>query len=191
MRKIILGAAAVAAFLTVMAVVPPPPPVSAASQFSPDGMAVLEPNALTVSTGNYSSGHLIGAHTGGYLAFNQAARVSGGSGNIISACLNSKDTDAPAVDLVLFSSVPSNTTFTDVTTLNLHDNDVGKVVGHISFAAASWKTLSGSSYVCNAAVDTGYALVGTNVLYGALVARGLLTPASTSDFTLRLVVRRS
>ena len=167
------------------------PKSPATPYYAPDGMAILEPAVLTVSTGSYGANTLIGTHTNGYMAFQKAAKLAGGSGQILSACVTSKDTDSPALDLVLFDSAPTNSTFTDSGAINVHDDDVGKVQGHIGFAAASWKTLSGSQYVCNAAVDMGYIAVASTSMFGILVARGILTPASTSDYNIRLVVRRS
>lgn len=162
--------------------------LGAATFHGPDNNSILEPTSLVVSTGGYSSGHLIGT---GPLTFETAARATGQGGMINSACLLSKDTDGPAVDLVLFSSFPSSTLWTDRAAFTPADADLAKIIGMISFAAASWKSFADNQAVCNTAVEIPYNLPASTSLYGVLVARGLLTPASTSDYTLRLMVKRS
>ena len=171
------------------------PPESGAAHaapfHSPDGVSVLEANALTVSTANYVAGDLIGTHTGGKLIFENAARVIGGSGQIYQACLVDLSDAKRDTELLLFSSDPSGTTFTDNAALDIADTDAPKLLGSVQFLSTAYRSFADNGMVCNTGGGLLYTTSATSSLYGALVARQLITPAAATDFTIRLFVRRS
>lgn len=144
--------------------------------------------APTVDTGGaYASGDLIG----GKLTFTNALRPAVGSGYVVSVAIADKAAQAVDLDLVLFRSDPTGTTFTDQAAFDPADTDLSKVLAVINFGSSSRFAFSdnGTKYVGSLAIPlqgltSASAVQGT--IYGALVARGAYTGASSSDITITL-----
>lgn len=180
MKKTLLAACLLAAALLV----------GAASHHGPEGKSILEPSSLTVDTAAYGDGDLIGKHTGGYLTFADACRVTGAGGVIRSAVIADAGAQSAAIDLILFSAAPSASTLTDNAALDLDDADIARIAGVVAFAAASYKAFADNSAIAVGAVDQRYHCVGTTALYGVLVSRGTPDYVAATDLTLRLFVER-
>ncbi len=176
-------------FLKLAALLAVLPFLAAASYIGPGKTVIIEPTTLTVDTNAYATGDLIGKHTGGYLTFANMCRVTGAGGKIVQAVLIDQAAQSAAIDLVLFSTVPSNTTFTDNSALDISDSDTPTIVAIVNFASASYKAFADNSAIATS-VLLNYACVGTTTLYGALVSRGSPTYAAATDLTLRLVIER-
>jgi len=144
---------------------------------------------LTCQAALYASGNLIG----GKISLINAAFERYQVGAILaSAVLSCKTALNQDVDLVLFSSDPSGTTFTENAAFSIATADLPKVLGVLTFAAANRKALG--TPVVATLNNLNLVLEGltyqVNSLYGACVIRGAFTPGSTSDFFLRLGISR-
>lgn len=139
----------------------------------------------TVDTGAYASGDLIG----GKLTFSNALRATVGTGYLISAEIQDKSAVASDLDLVIFASDPSSTTFTDQAAFDPADADLSKVVTIISFGSTSRYAFNdnGVKYVGSIVLPLGKnAAPVSTTLYGALVSRGTPTFAASGDVTVTL-----
>ncbi len=140
-------------------------------------------------TSIYASGDLIG----GKLTFTNAVRTAAPTGYVVSITITDLAAQSADLDLVLFSSDPTATTFTDQSAFDVADADISKVLGVVSFA-------SGSRYawVDNGVKHTASLLIPvkgetsaglpSSTIYGALVSRGTPTFASSSDVTVTLAI---
>lgn len=136
----------------------------------------------------YASGDLIG----GKLTFTGAIKTSTGSGQVLSVLITDKNKQAEDLELILFSSNPSSTTFTDNGAFDVHASDLAKVVAVIGLGSTSRfaYTVNGLVYLGNLLIPVK-ALSGSspgNTLYGALVSRGTPTYTSTSAITVQITV---
>lgn len=138
----------------------------------------------TVDTSAYATGELIG----GKLTFSLAVPTETSTGYIISAVIFDKSVQAVDLDLVLFSSDPTGTTFTDQAAFDIADTDLSKVVAVINFGSASRFAFAdnGVKYVGSLAIPAKGAPPGT--IYGALVSRGTPTFAAAADVTVQLAI---
>lgn len=144
----------------------------------------------TVDTGGaYASGDLIG----GKLTFTNALRPTAGSGYLVSVAIADKAAQAVDLDLVLFRQDPTGTTFTDQAAFDPADADLGKVITVVNFGSSSRFAYNdnGTKFVGSLAIPL-QGLTSANLtqgtIYGALVARGAYTGASSSDLTVTLGV---
>lgn len=143
----------------------------------------------TVSNGvAYAAGDLIG----GKMTFTGAVKSSTGSGQLLSVRITDRNKQAADVELVLFSSNPSSTTFTDNGAFDIATADLSKVVAVIGMGSTARfaYTTPGVIYLGNLLIPVR-ALSGAspgNTLYGALVSRGTPTYTSTSAITVTIAV---
>jgi len=141
--------------------------------------------APTCDTSAYATGELIG----GKLTFTGAMREKYGTGVIHSVVIADKAKQNVALDIVLFDSDPSSTTFTDQATLTIADADLLKVVGVISVVATDYKSFADNSV---ADLKNIGLIVKSNSsstsLYGCLVSRGTPTYASATDLQIKLKI---
>jgi hypothetical protein len=163
------------------------PAIASAQQVVPTRFISASP---TVDTGSaYASGDLLGTK----MTFTNALRNSVGTGYVIAVDISDKAAQAVDMDLVLFRQDPTNTTFTNNGAFSPADADLPKIIGVVNLAAASRfnfvdngvKYLSGLALPIQGLSSTS-ASQGT--LYGALVARGAYTGASSSDITVTLAI---
>jgi len=147
---------------------------------------VLAEQTPTVSTTPaYSVGDLVG----GKLTFAGAARIAAGSGRVATVTVTDKGKQSQDLDLVLFDADPSGTTFTDNAAFAPADADLVKIAGVIPIR--EWGGFSDNSAGCARAVGLAFKLPAGTSLYGALVARGTPTFASTSDLSVRLAIEQN
>lgn len=142
------------------------------------GGYTLTPTATpTISTSAYASGDQLG----GKITLTNAARSSIGSGTIQHVTISDLAKQSAPIDVLFFTTDPSNTTFTDNAATDIHDTDILTLVGAVS--VNSWFALNDNSVGCAVAGIPFKLSTGTS-LYAALVVRGTPTYASTSDITL-------
>jgi len=141
----------------------------------------------TVDTAIYASGDLIGAK----LTFSNALPDYTGAATLVSAEIVDKASQAVDMDLVLFVTNPSNTTFTDQATFDIADGDLGYVGTAINFGSSSRFAFNDNAVKYVGSVF--YPLVGrtssgalSTTLYGALISRGTPTFAASSDVTVKI-----
>lgn len=143
----------------------------------------------TADTGAYATGELIG----GKLTFTNALRNTVGTGYVVGVTIKDLSAQASDLDLVLFKSDPTATTFTDQAAFDIADADVAKVLAVINFGSASRFSFAdnGVKHVNSLAVpvqglNSSSQVSGT--IYGALLSRGTPTFAGATDITVTLEI---
>jgi hypothetical protein len=141
----------------------------------------------TVTASAYSAGQTLGV----LLTFSGIARAADKSFVLQAVTLQSKaaQTGIP-IDLVLFNATPSGSTITDRTAVAIVAADYAKAIARVSLT--DWTGLGTASFA--QALNLGlpiFPVSGTADIYGLLIARAAITPASTSDFTVVLRALRN
>lgn len=88
-----------------------------------------------------------------------------------------------AVDLLVYSSNPSVSTFTDNDAQSLHASDVTKLLDAVRFADTDWRAAGTPVVQGTRNLNIPIAPVA-RIAYFSLVARGTINLASTSDITV-------
>lgn len=139
-------------------------------------------NALTVDTNAYASGD----NLGGKLSFDLSRFRDFDSICLKKVMLADKADQSVVIDLVLFDSDPSGTTFTDNGALDIADADIAKIIDVIQIS--HYYNFADNSVAVETPETPIYLQTNsTMTLYGALVVRDAPTYAA-SDLTLRLGV---
>lgn len=140
----------------------------------------------TVDTSIYASGDLIGTK----LTFSNALSQATGSGVLLSAIIADAAKQTSDLELVIFGSNPSSTTFTDQAAFAIADADLSKVQAIILFSSSDRYSYSdnlvsfkGSIAIPVKAFSSTSGAPGRH-LYGALVSRGTPTFAAANDVTI-------
>lgn len=139
--------------------------------------------APTVDTNIYATGELVG----GKLTFTPAVRPVTATGVIMGVIMMDQSVTASDFDIVLFSSNPSATTFTDQAALDIADADLSKVIAVIPLVTANRYAFAdnGVKYAGSIMIP----IKGTvNTIYGALVSRGTPTFAAATDVSIQLAI---
>lgn len=166
--------------LTALATPVPPGNNNIGQVSSTQGEVVITP---TVTSGSaYSAGQLIG----GLLTVTGGVRGSGLTGLLQKVIMNTKSAQNSQVDLIVFKSNPSSTTFTDKTTYNLNVADFDKVIGIIHIS--DWTSHGTPSTGQGSTLALPVKATGSALLYACMVARGTPTFGSTSDVSLSLQI---
>ncbi len=131
--------------------------------------------APLTSASAYVAGNVLGAK----FTLPNAARLAGGAGLIQSASILCKSANTAAVDLILFSADPTNSTFTDKTALAINAADYAKIVGVIHLT--DWTSLGTAALGQNLAVGLPFRVPAGSDLFAVMVARGAVTLGSTAD----------
>lgn len=149
---------------------------------APPNNTVFTSSTPTVDTGAYGTGELIG----GKLTFSNCLSHSR-SGFITCVLLSDKAAQAVDLELVIFGSDPTGTTFTDQAAFDIADADLTKIQAIISLGSASRFAYAdnGVKYLGSLALPLKSA-AGSGTIYGALVSRGTPTFAAASDVTVTL-----
>lgn len=144
----------------------------------------------TVTAAAYSAGNLIG----GKLTFSGTFDGNVQTADLCEVVVTDKSVNTADLALVLFSSDPTNTTFTDKTAFALNAADLSKVLsvvaitGHQSFSANS---VHYAGEISRPIRFNGTGFDGAIApVYGALIAVGAPTYASTSDVTINIKVKQ-
>jgi hypothetical protein len=134
---------------------------------------------VTTTAGAYSDGDNIG----GLLKFKAADIYMDRVGYIQSAVLTDRASQEIDTDLIIFRDNPENSTFTDNAAFDVHDNDLDKILGIITFD--TYKTFNDNSIASEGQLSIPFNIVESQI-FAALVTRGTPTYASTSDITIRI-----
>lgn len=139
--------------------------------------------APTCDTSIYATGELVG----GKLTFTPAVRPATSTAVITGVMMIDQSVTTSDFDIVLFSSNPSATTFTDQAALDIADADLSKVIAVIPLVSANRFAFA----------DNGVKFAGSimlpikgtvNTIYGALVSRGTPTFAAGTDVSIQLAI---
>lgn len=153
-------------------------------------LALAEPGTVRYSTASptadtniYATGEVIG----GKLTFSNAMADTTGTGFLVSVRIIDQSAQASDLDLVIFSSNPTSTTFTDQAALDIADADLSKVIGVVNFGSSSRFAFAdnGIKFVANQTIPI-VSLTNNTTLYGVLVSRGTPTFAGATDLSVTL-----
>lgn len=149
------------------------------------GYSATAAPTITVSTSPaYSAGDLVG----GKLTLLSLLRTSGGTGLLQSILLRDTSNQKAALELIIFDSDPSSTTFTDNGALSINAADVPKIIRRISIATADYVTI-GSIAVADVGPLSKVIKAASGVdLYACLVAAIGSTPTYASTSALSLTI---
>jgi hypothetical protein len=139
-------------------------------------------NTPTVQAAAYASGNLFGGKQ-----VLTVLKDSNRSAVLRSALVTCKVAIATGFDLILFSSDPTNTTFTEKSAFAVAAADNAKVLGFTSLTTILATGTPSSTMVQGLYIP----LVGdttTRSIWAALIAKGATTPSGTTDCTMRLGV---
>lgn len=157
-----------------------------------DGNSRIISVTPTIQAAAYVAGDVIG----GKLTFSNALQTMVGSGYLVSVTVSDLAAQAVDLDLVVFKSDPSNTTFTENSALDIADADLSKVLTVVNLGSSSRFAFADNSvhHISSLAVPLqGVSATTSGIsgnLYGVLVSRGAPTFASTSDLTISIGVSR-
>ena len=139
---------------------------------------------ITHQAAAYASGRLIG----GKLTFANAVATAGGSGIITDIVLSDKDSQNIDVQLVLFESDPTNTTFTENAALDIHDTDLLNVANIIGNSSGNYASFADNSVARTGGIRYPFKLDSGTTLYGCLVCRGTPTYTTTTSLQLKIYI---
>ena len=130
---------------------------------------------------DYSTGDVFGAK----MTLTDALLCKNATGTLQRIILTTEDTlAASVVDVIIFDSDHSGTTFTDNSALALVDADLGKILGVVTLSEAySVDTNSRVLQATNLALPLKSSV--SEDLYAVMVARGTLALAVTDGVTVR------
>lgn len=120
---------------------------------------------------------------GGKQTLTNAVLFSGGIAKLVSLTVIDKSAQSPQMDVVIFNADPSAATITDNSAFD-PSTDVTKIIARIPIVTADWQLVTSGIGVANIAQDKlGQVLTasGSANLYAAVVARGAINLASTTD----------
>ena len=137
---------------------------------------VVAGSAIVVSTTAYAAGDVVGSR----ITFAGAARAIDKTGLLQQVSVFCKSPQTASLDLLLFHTDPTASTFTDNAALALAVADFDKLVGVVHLG--DWTNL-GTPSLCQAdnLAKPFAPAAGSADLYGVLVTRSVMTLASTSD----------
>lgn len=135
----------------------------------------------TISTSAYVAGYCVG----GLLTFTTVNRASAGSILIQSASLTDKSKQSAVIDLIVFDTNPTNSTFTDHAALNIVAADLPFIAGVVTFGGWSNFSATGVSSIPSIGLEVN---VAATSLYAVMCVRTAPTFAGTTDLALKLNV---
>lgn len=130
----------------------------------------------TISATPYTAGDCLG----GKLSFSTS--VAGeydqyGSCYVDAIKITDKGGSATQIDVIVFADDPSNTTFTDNATLDVSDDDLGKIAGGVSILNADYINMSTNSFAYLSKIGMPVFVPSTETFYLGLIERGTPTRA--------------
>jgi hypothetical protein len=134
----------------------------------------------TISTGAYASGDLLGT----LMKFKSSELSQNQRCVIQSLIVFDKDKENIDVDVVIFESNPSSTTFTDNAALAIADADLDKIA-HVE-SLTSYVDFSDNSVAESQSMTIPVTF--TDSIYVCLVTRGAPTYTATTDISLKLSI---
>lgn len=132
-----------------------------------------------VSTAAYAAGDVVG----GKMSFGSMARTHNGAGLLQTVLAFFGSSQTAILDLLVFHTDPTASTFTDNDPLAVALADFDKLVGVIHLS--DWTNLGSRSVVQADNLSKAYKLANTT-LFGVLVTRSAMTLASTADVEIAL-----
>lgn len=155
-------------------------------------LRVLTPTSLVVDTSIYAAADSVG----GLLSFSHASNLRTASGTIRGLVIGDAVKQAAVLSLLLFSSNPTGSTFTDNAAIAIAVADLPKIIGKINIVAANYTAFSVTGVGNLDDLYIKYQVNGgatpdadTAILYGALyLVSGTPTWTGAGNLSLQLKV---
>jgi hypothetical protein len=119
----------------------------------------------------YSLNDLVGSK----LTLTDAVPGAGGSSYLMGITIEDLSKQNGALDIVLFDSDPSGTTFTDNAAFDIADADLAKVIGFVSIASTDYSGFNDNSTAIKTLINLLCQGNGSSNLYAAIVSRDTKT----------------
>lgn len=127
-------------------------------------------------------------NVGGKLTFSDIVRAQVYSGEVRSVTVTDLGGDSANLNLILFKSDPTATTFTNNAAMDIADADLDKIICVIPLTTHYVFADNGASTAVY--VGCAFELSNSQTLYGALVATGTPTLDAADALTVKLTVRQ-
>ena len=137
-----------------------------------------------VDTNIYAAGD----NVGGKLTFADMVRTQTYSGEVRSVTVTDQGGDSASMNLILFSSDPTASTFTNNAAQAIADADLPKIICVIPVTTHYVFANNGASTAVY--VGCAFELSNATTLYGALVATGTPTLDAVDALTVKLTIRQ-
>ena len=134
----------------------------------------------TITAGAYTANDCIG----GLLKFKGSDQLK--SGYVHALTVFDDASQEAALDLAIFKSKPSASTFTDDAAAGLAAADADKLIGVINLATTDWVSYSGGSIAHVGVKSIPFSLDNGSELYCALTTPSTPTYAATDDLVITL-----
>jgi hypothetical protein len=131
--------------------------------------------SVAVNGDIYAPGDLLGNK----LILINALRIAGGSGLLQSITVQDLSNQKGALDVVIFDSDPSGTTFTNNAAFDVADADIVKIIGVVSIIPSDYIGFAYSAVATKSGLAMPVAVAAGRDLYACLVCRG--TPTYTAN----------
>jgi hypothetical protein len=132
-------------------------------------------SSVGVNANQYAPGDLLGNK----LTLINALRIAGGSGLLQSITVQDLSNQKGALDVVIFDSDPSGTTFTNNAAFDVADADIVKIIGVVSIIPSDYIGFADSSVATKSGLAIPVAVAAGRNLYACVVSRG--TPTYTAN----------
>lgn len=139
----------------------------------------------TIDTAAYGAGELLGTK----LEFDLGAFRDLPGVLIQSVQLIDQDNERKDIDLVLFDSDPTGTTFTNSSAFDIADADMTKILGVVNLTDTDYDAFADNAIAQINNVGIPVRLNATSAqlpIYGALVAREAITFTAVTDLVVRI-----
>lgn len=118
-----------------------------------------------VASAAYGSGDVLGTTSPIKV---ELVRGTNGTGILQSIIVQDLSNQSGAIDIVIFDSNPTSTTFTDNAVLDIADGDVPKVIGVISITSTDYSAFSDNSVATKAGISLPIKSIAGNTTSGQL-----------------------
>lgn len=145
-------------------------------------------NATVDTSTGYVSGDLVSTKLTFQSVGEFPASDQRSSGLIQSVIVHDNSAEAINMDVVFFGSDPSNTTFTDNSAFDCHDDDLPKILGVASIT--DWKSFNDNAVGQALNLAIPYDLGVATDIYAAMVARASATFVATDDISITVGILR-
>jgi hypothetical protein len=139
-------------------------------------LVVAKSSSISVTVNNAAAAYAANDLVGTKLTVSNIARGNNKQVTIQTIAVTCRDDIVPDVDIFLFPTDPSGTTFTDNSPLGIDVSNINHVRGPLRIAAGDWKTTGASGMRVATKMGLGWAITAVNGnLYAAYVTRTAIT----------------
>jgi hypothetical protein len=139
-------------------------------------LVIAKASSVSVTVNNAAAAYAANDLVGTKLTVSNIARGNNKQVTIQTITVTCRDDILPDMDLFLFASDPTGTTFTDNSPLGIDVADINRQRGPLRIAAGDWKSTGTSGSRVATKMGLGWAVTSVNGnLYAALITRTGIT----------------